>query len=124
MKHAGIQSGAQCAAWRALCSLSTLVQFTPQLRRLSLIYARIIVLICQYHQGFLHAFYNLAANLEYVEPLREEIESVLRTDGWTKAAMGKMVKLDSFLKESARYVPGSAGRLEQILYRIELTVLL
>ncbi|KAJ7845586.1 cytochrome P450 [Mycena leptocephala] len=59
-------------------------------------------------QGFLHAFYNLAANLEYVEPLREEIESVLRTDGWTKAAMGKMVKLDSFLKESARYVPGSA----------------
>ncbi|KAJ7918487.1 cytochrome P450 [Mycena leptocephala] len=66
--------------------------------------------------GFLHAFYNLAANLEYVEPLREEIESVLRTEGWTKAAMGKMVKLDSFLKESSRYVPGGAvGTLREVV---------
>ncbi|KAJ6470562.1 cytochrome P450 [Mycena vitilis] len=58
--------------------------------------------------GFLHAIYTLAANLEYVEPLREEIESVLKSEGWTKAGMGKMVKLDSFLKESSRYVPGGA----------------
>ncbi|KAF7351318.1 Cytochrome P450 monooxygenase 51 [Mycena sanguinolenta] len=62
-------------------------------------------------QGTLHALYNLAGNLQYVEPLREEVESVVRTEGWTKAAMGKLVKLDSFLKESARIVPGGAVAL-------------
>ncbi|KAJ7689419.1 cytochrome P450 [Mycena rosella] len=59
-------------------------------------------------QGFLHALYNLAAHLQYVEPLREEIERVVKAEGWTKTAMGKMVKLDSFMKESARFVPGGA----------------
>lgn len=53
--------------------------------------------------------YNLAANLEYVEPLREEVENVVKSEGWTKAVMGKMVKLDSFLKESSRFSPGGAG---------------
>lgn len=67
-------------------------------------------------QGFLHALYNLAANLEYVEPLREEIESVVKTEGWTKAAMGKMVKLDSFYKESSRIMPlVAAGVVRQVL---------
>ena len=36
-------------------------------------------------------------------PLREEIEPIVATHGWTKAAMGKMWKLDSFLRESQRY---------------------
>ncbi|KAJ7774460.1 cytochrome P450 [Mycena maculata] len=62
-------------------------------------------------QAFLHAFYNLASNLEYVQPLRKEIESITKLEGWTKAAMGKMVKLDSFMKESARFVPGIAVTL-------------
>ncbi|KAJ7717646.1 cytochrome P450 [Mycena maculata] len=59
-------------------------------------------------QGFLHAFYTLASHPEYVQPLREEIESVTKSEGWTKAAMGKMVKLDSFMKESSRLAPGAA----------------
>ncbi|KAJ7204783.1 cytochrome P450 [Mycena pura] len=58
-------------------------------------------------QGLVHALYNLAANLEYIEPLRAEVESVVASRGWTKEAMGKMVKLDSFMKESARLKPGS-----------------
>ncbi|KAJ7461749.1 cytochrome P450 [Mycena galericulata] len=67
-------------------------------------------------QGFLHALYNLASNLQYVQPLREEVESVTKTEGWTKAAMGKMVKLDSFMKESARFDPGGAvGLLRQVV---------
>ncbi|KAJ7468032.1 cytochrome P450 [Mycena latifolia] len=67
-------------------------------------------------QGFLHALYNLAAHLEYVEPLREEIESIVKSEGWSKAVMGKMVKLDSFMKESARFVPGGAvGLLRQVV---------
>lgn len=35
--------------------------------------------------------------------MREEVEQVVKTDGWTKLAMQKMHKLDSFLKESQRY---------------------
>ena len=38
-----------------------------------------------------------------MELLREEAEAITAADGWTKAAMGKMRKLDSFLKESQRY---------------------
>ncbi|KAJ6470567.1 cytochrome P450 [Mycena vitilis] len=59
-------------------------------------------------QGFLHALYNLASNLEYIGPLREEIESVVRAEGWTKEAINKMVKLDSFFKESSRIMPLAA----------------
>ncbi|KAJ6614631.1 cytochrome P450 [Mycena sp. CBHHK59/15] len=59
-------------------------------------------------QGFLHVLYNLAAYPQYAAPLREEIEAVVKVEGWTKAAMGKMVKLDSFLKETFRLIPGGA----------------
>lgn len=34
--------------------------------------------------------------------MREEIEAVVAADGWTKIAMGKMNKLDSFLRECQR----------------------
>ena len=37
-----------------------------------------------------------------IQELREEIESVIATDGWTKVAMSKMLKLDSVMKESMR----------------------
>ena len=50
-----------------------------------------------------HVLYDLAAFPEYIEPLREEVETITAVDGWTKAAMGKMRKLDSFLKESQRF---------------------
>ena len=53
-------------------------------------------------QSLTHALFDLAAAPEYIQPLREEIESVLAVEGWTKIAMGKMWKLDSFLKESQR----------------------
>ncbi|TBU58191.1 cytochrome P450 [Dichomitus squalens] len=49
------------------------------------------------------ALYHLAAAPGYIQPLREEVESITAVEGWTKAAMGKMWKLDSFLKESQRY---------------------
>ena len=40
---------------------------------------------------------------ECIPALREEIESVIATDGWTKAAIGKMWKLDSLFRESSRH---------------------
>ncbi|KAI0800573.1 cytochrome P450 [Fomes fomentarius] len=49
-----------------------------------------------------HALYDLAAHPEYIRPLRDEIEPLIAAEGWTKAAMGKMWKLDSLLKESSR----------------------
>ncbi|KAJ3888640.1 cytochrome P450 [Lentinula edodes] len=51
---------------------------------------------------FTNALFYLAANPHLAQPLREEIESTVAEFGWTKAAMGKMWKLDSFLKETTR----------------------
>jgi hypothetical protein len=39
---------------------------------------------------------------EYIEPLREEIQAIIDHYGWTKDAVAKMVKLDSFMKECMR----------------------
>jgi cytochrome P450 len=46
--------------------------------------------------------YRLLANPEYIEPLREEVEAVVAQEGWTKAGMDKMHKIDSFLRETQR----------------------
>ena len=53
-------------------------------------------------QSITHVLYHLAASPEYQQPLRDEIEVLVAEEGWTKATMGKMWKLDSFLKESQR----------------------
>ncbi|KAI0050551.1 cytochrome P450 [Auriscalpium vulgare] len=52
--------------------------------------------------SFTHALYHLAANPQYIQPLRDEVETVLAAEGWTKAALGKMRKVDSFIRESQR----------------------
>ncbi|KAL0574356.1 hypothetical protein V5O48_007598 [Marasmius crinis-equi] len=57
---------------------------------------------------FTNALVNLVIHPEYIEPLREEIERIIQHDGWTKAAMGKMQKLDSFLRESQRVSSSTA----------------
>ena len=51
------------------------------------------------------ALYDLVAHPEYIEPIREEIESIIAEDGWSKASIMKMRKLESFMKESQRYSP-------------------
>ena len=55
-------------------------------------------------QSFTQALYHLAAHPEYMKPMREEVEAVLADEGgWSKAALQKMRKVDSFLKECQRY---------------------
>lgn len=54
-------------------------------------------------QSLSHAVHHIAASPEITAVLREEVERVVAEDGWTKSAMGKMRKLDSFLRESQRY---------------------
>ncbi|KAK0447135.1 cytochrome P450 [Armillaria borealis] len=58
--------------------------------------------------AFTTALYALAAHPEYAETLRDEVEPIINEEGCTKAAMGKMNQLDSFLKEAQR-VYGTMG---------------
>ncbi|KAJ6609424.1 cytochrome P450 [Mycena sp. CBHHK59/15] len=48
------------------------------------------------------ALYDLASQPDYILPMRDEVERVVAEEGWTKAAIGKMHKVDSFLRESQR----------------------
>ncbi|KIK94711.1 hypothetical protein PAXRUDRAFT_429265 [Paxillus rubicundulus Ve08.2h10] len=52
--------------------------------------------------SFTQALYNLAANPQYMQPLREEVESIVEKYGWSKGALAKMRRVDSFLKETQR----------------------
>ncbi|KAJ7480630.1 cytochrome P450, partial [Mycena latifolia] len=52
--------------------------------------------------AFTHALFDLAAHPELFHPLREEVERVVRAEGWTKAALNNMFKIDSVLRESQR----------------------
>jgi cytochrome P450 len=52
--------------------------------------------------SFTHALFYLAANPQYIGPLRDEVESIVEKEGWSKAAVDKMRKVDSFLKECQR----------------------
>ncbi|KAK7688640.1 hypothetical protein QCA50_008178 [Cerrena zonata] len=52
--------------------------------------------------SFTHALYHLAAHPEYMHPLREEVDAAINAEGWTKTAMQRMKKVDSFIRESLR----------------------
>jgi hypothetical protein len=56
-------------------------------------------------QAVTHALFDLASNPEYLKPLREEVDEVTKREGWTKAALDQMCKVDSFVKESQRFRP-------------------
>ncbi|KAJ6555170.1 cytochrome P450 [Mycena vulgaris] len=65
--------------------------------------------------SFTQALYHLALSPEYVTPLREEVEAAVRDEGWSKAAMGKCSKLDSFLRESQRFNGVSAINMNRMV---------
>ncbi|KAI6039993.1 cytochrome P450 [Pisolithus marmoratus] len=52
---------------------------------------------------FSEALLNLARNPHHIQELRDEVEAVVSEHGWTKGALSKMHKVDSFLKESQRF---------------------
>ena len=54
---------------------------------------------------------RLLSNPEYFEPLRQEVEAAVAEEGWTKAGMDKMRKIDSFLRETQRVDVESIGLL-------------
>ncbi|KAI5997363.1 hypothetical protein EDC04DRAFT_2585133, partial [Pisolithus marmoratus] len=49
---------------------------------------------------FTQALYNLTAYLQYVRPVRKEVDAVIRAHGWTKEAMALLRKADSFLAKT------------------------
>jgi cytochrome P450 len=53
-------------------------------------------------QMLTQTLYRLLAHPEYIEPLRQEVEAVVAEEGWTKAGMDKMHKIDSFVRETQR----------------------
>jgi hypothetical protein len=53
-------------------------------------------------QTFVNVLYRLLSNPEYVEPLRRDVETAVAEEGWTKAGIDKMHKIDSFLRETQR----------------------
>lgn len=57
-------------------------------------------------QIFLHVLYTLAADASYVPELRAEAQTVLAEHGPTKAAMSRMYKMDSYIKEVIRVYGG------------------
>jgi hypothetical protein len=54
-------------------------------------------------QSFTHALYHLAAMPHYIQLMREEVEAAVAEEGWTKNAIGRMYKIDSFFKETQRF---------------------
>ncbi|KAF9448769.1 cytochrome P450 [Macrolepiota fuliginosa MF-IS2] len=50
-----------------------------------------------------HVLFDLAARPEYIEHLRQEAKEVTETEGWSKSAIAKLYKMDSFIRESVRY---------------------
>jgi Cytochrome P450 len=57
---------------------------------------------------------RLLSNPEYIEPLRQEVEDVIAEEGWTKAGIDKMRKLDSFLRETQRIDTLATGLLDSL----------
>jgi len=51
----------------------------------------------------------MGASPECILPLREEVESIVNEQGWTKTSIFNMRKLDSFLREAQRLSGFSTG---------------
>ncbi|KAJ5605308.1 hypothetical protein N7510_010462 [Penicillium lagena] len=58
--------------------------------------------------------FDLALNPEYIEPLREEVLQVLKTQGWKKTSLYNMKFLDSVLKETQRLRPINDTSMQRI----------
>ena len=50
-------------------------------------------------QGFTRVLCDISRRLEYVEHMRKELGAVIPDKGWSKASVGKLDKLNSFIKE-------------------------
>ncbi|KAJ7687915.1 cytochrome P450 [Mycena rosella] len=54
------------------------------------------------------ALYDLTTYPEHILPMRKEAERVIAEEGWSKASLANMHKIDSFLRESQRLTAADA----------------
>jgi cytochrome P450 len=66
---------------------------------------------------FTNILYRLLSNPQYVEPLRHDVETAVAEEGWTKAAMDKMHKIDSFLRETQRLDDLDSATMNRLAHR-------
>ncbi|KIL65474.1 hypothetical protein M378DRAFT_24046 [Amanita muscaria Koide BX008] len=62
--------------------------------------------------SFTFVLYELATRPEYIQPLREEVEAVMKEEGWSKGSVRKLWKVDSFIKECLRVSNVNPGKFE------------
>jgi hypothetical protein len=77
-------------------------------RRYEPVTAQIALSVGSIHSSgdiLLQTLYFIAQDQAIIEPLRDEIEEVLRNDGWKKTALTKLRLVDSVLKETQRVKP-------------------
>ena len=55
-----------------------------------------------------------------MQPLREEVEEVVKSEGWTKSGLDQMHKIDSFIKEAQRLNPLSICKCHPLSF-VDLT---
>ena len=62
--------------------------------------------------AIIDTLYDICAHQdEYLQPLRDEMEQIIREDdGWSKGMTAKIMKMDSFMKETQRLNPSSARK--------------
>ncbi|KAI1609755.1 cytochrome P450 [Exophiala viscosa] len=60
------------------------------------------------------AMFDLCRHPKIHEELREEIAEVLAGGNWNKESLDRLVKLDSFIRESSRLTPISAVKMERL----------
>ncbi|KAJ7600410.1 cytochrome P450 [Mycena floridula] len=63
------------------------------------------------------ALYALAERPDLVASLREEIESVIGHEGWSKASLGHLTKLDSFIRESNRLTQAGILHMPRVVVK-------
>ncbi|KAJ6451927.1 cytochrome P450 [Mycena sanguinolenta] len=61
------------------------------------------------------ALYDLTAYPEHILPMREEVERVIAEEGWSKASVSKMYKIDSFIRESQRLTIGPVALARKVV---------
>ena len=62
-----------------------------------------------FDQAFGKVLCLLGRNPQYIKLLREEVDRVVHGFGWTKDAVAKMRKIDSFIKEALRFEGSSTS---------------
>uniref|UniRef100_A0A093UP30 Ent-kaurene oxidase n=1 Tax=Talaromyces marneffei PM1 TaxID=1077442 RepID=A0A093UP30_TALMA len=70
-----------------------------------------------------NVLYTLAASPEYIEPLREEVRQAIAENGGTvtSRALERMVKLDSYMKETSRFYSGIVNFQRKVVHGFTLS---